>query len=144
MRRILPSLLLAVIIVLGAILILQSRSKPTLTKNTSNDNTAIARLYISLSSKILQRKYEIKDVEEILINHFSGATLQESIGFYKGKKERSLVITIINCCEWEEPKEKFREKIKNLVVQLKNDLGQKSILVEHITPGNSEAFEIYE
>jgi len=144
MRRILPSLLLAVIIVLSAILILQSCATPPLTNDASSTNTAITRLYISLSSKRLQREYEVGDVEKILVNHFNGATMQESTGIHNGKKERSLVITIINCCSWEEPKEKFQEKINNLVMQLRNDLGQESILVEYIAPGKTEAFELYE
>jgi len=144
MRKILPSLLLAVIIVLSAILILQSRSTPSLKNDASSGNTAIARLYISLSSKKLQREYEIGDVEKILVNHFNGATIQESTGFYNGKRERSLVITIINCCRWEEPIEEFQVKINNLVVQLRQDLEQESILVEHISPGDTQAFELYE
>jgi hypothetical protein len=94
MRRILPSLLLAVIIVLSAILILQSCATPPLTNDASSGDTAITRLYISLSSKRLQREYEVGDVEKILVNHFNGATMQESTGIHHGKKERSLVITI--------------------------------------------------
>jgi len=144
MKRIPPSLLLAVIIVLSAILIWQYRLAPSLQNDASNSNEAIARLYISLSSKTLQREYEINDVEKILANHFDGATMQEATGFYNGKRERSLVITIINCCRWEEPKEKFREKINYLVTQLRQDLGQESILVEYITPEKPEAFELYE
>jgi len=92
MRRILPSLLLAVIIVLSAILILQSCATPPLTNDASSGNTAITRLYISLSSKRLQREYEVGDVEKILVNHFNGATMQESTGIHNGKmKEASLL-----------------------------------------------------
>ena len=86
----------------------------------------------------------IVDVENILINHFNGATLQESLGFFNRKKERSLIITIINCCGWEEPIEIFREKINIFVKQLRHEPGQESILVEHTSKGNTQIFEVLE
>ncbi len=144
MRRKSPSLLLVAIIVLGAASILQSCSTVHLNKNTSESNSAVARLYISLSSKAHKREYEIKDVEKILANHFDGATMQEAAGLHNGKRERSLVITIINCCRWEESREKFKEKIDNLVLQLRQDLGQESVLVEYSAIEKTEVFEVYE
>jgi len=144
MRRRLLSLLLAIIIALSGTFILQSCSYVHLNNDSIDNNNAIARLYIGLSSNKLKREFEIADVEKIIASHFNAATLQESIGFYKGEREKSLIITIINCCRWEEPNKIFQEKINKLVVQLQQDLGQESILVEHILQGDARAFEVFE
>jgi hypothetical protein len=87
---------------------------------------------------------EIVDVENILLKHFDGATLQEANGFYKGQREKSLVIKIINCCSWEKPREQFLESINNLVLQLRDKLGQESILVEYSSSGKTQIFEVLE
>ena len=118
--------------------------KSVMDTKKEKDNTVITRIYVSLSSEKLKREFEIADVENILINHFNGATLQESLGFFNGKKERSLIVTIINCCGWEKPKDKFRESINNLVLELRHELGQESILVEHTSKGNTQIFEVLE
>ncbi len=144
MQRILPSSYLQTIAPLMLLLMLQSCSAHSLKSEAFKDNTAITRIYVSLSSEKLRREFEIADVENILINHFNGATLQESLGFFNGKKERSLTITIINCCRWEEPIEIFREKINNLVKQLRQDLGQESILVEVNRTTDIQVFEVLE
>jgi len=144
MRKNLTLSLLAVAIALSGTFILQSCSTVHLNNDSIDNNNAIARVYIGLSSNIKQRKYEIEDVENILANHFDGVTLQESVGFYNGEEERILTVTIINCCRWEESKEIFRDKINNLVTQLRQDLGQESILVEYITQERLEAFEVFE
>lgn len=76
--------------------------------------------------------------------HFDGATLQEAIGFYKGEREKSLIITIANCCRWEKPKDQFRKSVNNLVLELRRELGQESILVEYSSYGETHIFEILE
>ncbi len=76
--------------------------------------------------------------------HFDGATLQEAIGFYKGEREKSLIITLINCCRWEKPKDQFLGGVNNLVLELRCELGQESILVEHSSSGETHIFEILE
>ncbi|GJM15976.1 MAG: hypothetical protein DHS20C13_13030 [Thermodesulfobacteriota bacterium] len=144
MQKILPSPYLRIIASLFLVLMLQSCSTHSHKSKNLKYNTAITRIYLSLSSEKLKREFEIADVENILINHFNGATLQESIGFFNRKKERSLTITIVNCCRWEEPIEVFREKINNLVKQLRNDLGQESILVEVNRTTDIQVFEVLE
>lgn len=144
MQKILPSSCLQAIVPLMLLFMLQSCSTHSLKSEAFKDNTVITRIYLSLSSEKLKREFEIADVENILINHFNGATLEESLGFFNGKKERSLTITIINCCRWEEPVEIFREKINNLVKHLRQDLGQKSILVEVNRTTDIQVFEVLE
>ncbi len=143
MKTIQPPLL-GIILASCAMLLLVSCSTVDLNNNSTDNNSAVARLYIGLSSSKLYREILVEEVEEIISRHFKAATVQESTGFYEGEKERSLIITIINCCRWKEPEEGFREKINNLASQLKNDLGQESILVEYISQGHSEIFEVLE
>lgn len=145
MKRIVKSSGLASTLTLAAILFAVSCSTVNLDNEYSKkSNNAIVRIYIGLSSSKLQREINIEEVEEIISKHFNSATLQESMGFYKGEKERSLIITIINCCSWKDQTERFQEKISNLASQLKDDLGQESILVEYLYEGKSGAFEILE
>lgn len=110
----------------------------------ANSNNIIVRLYIGLSSNINQEEIEIEDIENILGKHFDGATLQEAIGLYKGEREKSLIITIANCCRWEKPKDQFRKSVNNLVLELRRELGQESILVEYSSYGETHIFEILE
>ncbi|MGB2691952.1 MAG: hypothetical protein WBB48_11490 [Thermodesulfobacteriota bacterium] len=138
--------LLSLFIILATIcpaFLLQSCAKVNLKNNESNKNI-IVRMYIGLSSNKDQEEMEIVDVENILLKHFDGATLQEANGFYKGQREKSLVITIINCCSWEKPREQFLESINNLVLQLRDKLGQESILVEYSSSGKTQMFEVLE
>jgi hypothetical protein len=120
---------------------LQSCATANLNQNTTSNNI-IVRLYIGLSSNINQVK--IEDIENILGKHFDGATLQEAIGFYKKEREKSLIITLINCCRWEKPKDQFLGGVNNLVLELRCELGQESILVEHSSSGETHIFEILE
>jgi len=78
MQRTLPSSYLQTIAPLMLLLMLQSCSAHSLRSEAFKDNTAITRIYVSLSSEKLKREFEIADVENILINHFNGATLEES------------------------------------------------------------------
>lgn len=143
MKIILPSSGLASILTLASILFIVSCSTVNLDNEHSKENNGvIVRVYIGLNSNKLQREIEIEEVEEIISKHFDSATLQESTGFYEGEKERSLIITIINCCSWEEAEDNFRIKITNLASQLRGDLGQESILVEYLSNGRTEAFEV--
>ena len=112
--------------------------------NNNNTNHTIARLYIGLSSDIDKEGIEIRDIENILGKRFDGATLQEATGFYKGQREKSLIITIINCCRWEQPQDQFLERIKHLATELRHELNQESILVEHTSSGEIQIFEIME
>lgn len=128
--------------VLSILLFVSSCTSKSYQDSTAG-NTAIARLYIGLSSKQANEDYESELVEEIISSHFDGATIQESKGIYQGKVENSLIITIINCCRWEMSKGDFRNKIQNLAIELKHKLSQESILIEYITTGKNEAFEIY-
>ena len=145
MKIIRPSSGLASILTLASILWIVSCSTVNLDNEHSRENNnAIVRVYIGLSSSKLQREIEIEEVEEIISKHFDSATLQESIGFYEGEKERSLIITIVNCCSWEDQTERFQEKINNLALELKNDLGQESILVEYLSNEKTDAFEALE
>jgi len=132
-----------IFIALGSAFLLQSCATVNLKNNEPNNNT-IVRIYIGLSTNTAQEEIEIVDVENILLTHFDGATLQEANGFYKGKREKSLVITIINCCRWERPREQFIESINNLVFQLRDKLGEESILVEHSSSGKTQIFEVLE
>ncbi len=108
------------------------------------NNNAIVRLYIGLSLNIDKKGIKIRDLENILVKHFDGATLQEASGFYKGQRERSLIITIINCCRWEQPEDQFLERIKHLADELRHELDQESILVEYTASGEIQIFEIME
>ena len=144
MRKVNSSLLTKVVLAISAILFIESCSSVNVNKHSLDNNNAIARIYIGLNSNNLQRDIQIKEVEEIISKHFSASTIQQSTGFYKGERENSLIVTIINCCSWEVPNENFRNKIKNLVLNLRSDLGQESILVEYLFNGKTEAFEVLE
>ncbi len=142
MRQANSLFLIKVLLAFCAILFIESCSRVNVNTQIPDDDHAIARIYIGLSSKKLQREIEIEEVEEIISKHFSASTIQQSTGFYNGEREESLIITIIKCCRWEEPKENFRKKINNLILQLRDDLGQESILVEYLSNGKTEAFEV--
>lgn len=135
--------LFIIFIAVSSALLLQSCATVNLKNNESNKNT-IVRMYIGLSTNTVQEEIEIVDVENILLKHFDGATLQEANGFYKGKREKSLIITIINCCSWEKPREQFLASINNLVLELIDKLGQESILVEHSSSRKTQIIEVVE
>lgn len=135
-----------IITAIGSVFLLESCTRVNLynSSDSNNTNNTIVRLYLGLSSDYKQQKIEMIDVEKILRNHFDGATLQKATGIYKGGKENSVIITIINCCRWEEPEEDFLENIKSLVRELKHELSQESILVEHTSSSSTQVFEILE
>ena len=137
-------LLLFLILAISVLLNSTSCSHHGLNNEDARNDNAVVRIYVGLNSNKLNREFEVADVEKILAEHFDGATLQEGTGHYIGETEKNLIITIINCCRWEVSEEIFQNKIKKLITQLKKELGQESILVEYLSSGNTEVFEIYE
>jgi hypothetical protein len=130
----------------GAILLMffsVSCAKVELNKKTYGSNTAIARIYIGLTSQTREETFEATAVQSILEKHFNGVTIEHAKGVYNGKSEESLILTIINCCRWEIPEKAFRKKIDSTVLDLRNRLKQESVLVEYITTNGGEAFEVY-
>ena len=120
-----------------------SCAKVELNKETYDSNTAIARIYVGLTSRTNEETFEVDMVQSILEKHFDGVTIERAKGIYNGKSEESLIVTIVNCCRWKIAENEFRKKIDGLVVELKNSLKQESVLVEYITTSGGEAFEIY-
>lgn len=143
MKRFLTPALLIVIALLVLVLIYQSREMSSIKVQTENED-AIVRIYIALSSEKHGKQYSADDVEKMLVKHFSGATMQETVGYYKGKREKSLEITIINCCSWKESDKKFWKKVKNLNKELTDKMGQQSVLVELVSNNGIEGFETIE
>ena len=111
---------------------------------TYGTNTAVARIYIGLTSRTNDETFETAAVQTILDKHFEGTTIVQATGLYQGQAENSLIVTVINCCRWEIPEDQFKKKINNLVVDLKNSLKQESILVEYINSNGGSAFEVYD
>lgn len=143
MKRFVTPALLIIIAILILVLIYQNRELSSIKVKTENEDT-IVRIYIALSSEKHGKEYKVEDVEEILVKHFSGATMQETVGYYKGKREKSLEITIINCCSWKEPDKKFRKKVEKLNKELTDKLGQQAILIELVSNDGIEGFETIE
>jgi len=143
MKRFVTPALLIVIAILILVLIYQNRELSSIKVQTENED-AIVRIYIALSSEQNGKEYTVEEVEKILVKHFSGATMQETVGYYKGNREKSLEITIINCCSWKESDEKFWKKVKNLNKELTDRLGQQSVLIELVSNNNIDSFETIE
>ncbi len=135
--------LLVIIAVLMVFLIFQNRELSTIKVKTENEDT-IVRIYVALSSEKHGKEYKLEDVEKILVKHFSGATVQETVGYYEGKREKSLNITIINCCDWKLSDKKFRKKIAKLNEELTDKLGQDAILIELVSNDGIEGFQTIE
>jgi hypothetical protein len=140
MKRFVTPALLIVIAILILVLIYQNRELSTIKVQTENED-AIVRIYIALSSEQNGKEYTVEEVEKILVKHFSGATMQETVGYYKGNREKSLEITIINCCSWKESDKEFRKKVENLNEELRDKLGQKSVLVELLSNNDIDGIE---
>lgn len=136
----LTTTLLAVIVVLIIFLILQKRELSSIKIKTGYEDSVV-RIYVALSSDKNGKEYTLEDVEAILVKHFSGATVQETVGYYEGKREKSLNITIINCCDWKVSDKKFREKIDELNQELTEKLGQDAILIELVSKDGMEGFQ---
>lgn len=136
----LTPLLLVVIAVLVVFLIYQSLELSKIKVKTENEDS-IVRIYVALSSEKHDREYTLEDVEAILVKHFSGATIHETVGYYEGKREKSLNITIINCCDWKVSDEKFRKKVQELNGELKEKLGQEAILIELVSNDGVEGIQ---
>ena len=139
----LTTTLLAVIVVLIIFLILQKRELSSIKIKTGYEDSVV-RIYVALSSDKSGKEYTLEDVEAILVKHFSGATIQETVGYYEGKREKSLNITIINCCDWKVSDKKFREKIDELNKELTENLGQEAILIELVSNNGMEGFQTIE
>ena len=137
-----PALLLVIAVLIGY-LIFQNRELSSMKIKTGHEDSVV-RIYVALSSDKNGKEYSLEDVEEILVKHFSGATVQETVGYYEGKREKSLNITIINCCEWKVSDKKFREKIDKLNKELTEKLGQEAILIELVSNDGIEGFQTIE
>ena len=143
MRRFITPALLIIIAILILVLIYQNRKLSSI-KEQAESEDAIVKIYIALSSEKHGKEYRIEDVEKILVKHFSGATIEETVGYYKGKREKSLEITIINCCSWKESDKKFRKRVERLNKELTEKLGQKSVLIELVSNNNINGIETIE
>lgn len=139
----LTPVLLIIIAVLTAFLIYQSLELSKIKVKTENEDS-IVRIYVALSSEKHGKEYTLEDVERILVKHFSGATVQETVGYYEGKREKSLNITIINCCDWKVSEKKFRRKVNELNSELTEKLGQEAILIELVSNDGVEGFQTIE
>ena len=135
--------LLIIIAVLIAFLILQNRQLSSIKLKTENEDTVV-RIYVALSSEKHGSEYSLEDVENIVLKHFSEATVKETVGYYEGKMEESLNITIINCCDWKLSEKKFREKVEQLNQELTEKLGQEAILIELVSSEGEEGFQTIE
>lgn len=107
-------------------------------------DSSIARIYVGLTSQSGVETFEKEIVQSILNRHVEGATIEQARGVYQGKTEESVIVTIINCCRWSIPENKFRSKIHKLAEDIKNTLNQESLLVEYINSNGGAAFEVYE
>ena len=104
--------LLLIIAALIVFLIIQNRELNKIKVSTGYEDSVV-RIYVALSSEKHGKVYTLEDIEKILVRHFSGATVQETVGYYEGKREKSLNITIINCCDWKvSDSSKFRKKVE--------------------------------
>ncbi len=139
----LTTTLLAIIVVLIIFLIFQNRELSSIKIETGYEDSVV-RIYVALSSDKNGKKYDLEDVEAILVKHFSGATVQETVGYYEGKREKSLNITIINCCDWKVSDKKFRKKIDELNKELTEKLGQEAILIELVSNEGMEGYQTIE
>jgi len=139
----LTPVLLIIIAVLIIFLIFQNRELSSIKVKTENEDT-IVRIYVALSSEKHGKVYKPEDVEEILVKHFPSATVQETVGYYEGKREKSLNITIFNCCDWKVSDKKFRNKVAKLNEELTQKLGQEAILVELFSNDGREGFQTIE
>ena len=135
--------LLVIIAVLVILLILQNRELRSIKVKTENEDT-IVRIYVALSSQKHGKDYKIEDVEKIVVKHFPDATVKETVGYYEGKREKSLNITIINCCDWKVSEEKFHKKLAELNEELTQKLGQEAVLVEFFSNEGREGFQTIE
>lgn len=139
----LTTTLLAIIVVLIIFLIFQNRELSSIKIETGYEDSVV-RIYVALSSDKNGKEYDLEDVEAILVKHFSGATVQETVGYYEGKREKSLNITIINCCDWKVSDKKFRKKIDELNKELTEKLGQEAILIELVSNEGMEGYQTIE
>ncbi len=135
--------LLVIIAVLIIFLIFQNRELSSIKVKTGYEDSVV-RIYVALSSDKNGKEYNLEDVEAILVKHFSGATVQETVGYYEGKREKSLNITIINCCDWKVSDKKFRKKVDELNKELTEKLGQEAILIELVSNEGMEGFQTIE
>ena len=140
MRKIITPLLLAVIAILAVAMIYQNRVMTELVERAGSDDE-IVRVYVGLSSAKLSAEFRLEDVEKIVGSRFDGAAIVASHGLYKGVSEESLIINLINCCSWKVPKAEFRQNVEGLAVELRERLGQETVLVEQLSYGNIGAQE---
>ena len=74
------------------------------------------RLYVGSNNET--GKLERKKIEKIVSGYFEGFTAYRAMGYWRGQKERTLIVEI-------ETKE--TDKVKNLITELKKELKQQAI-----------------
>lgn len=86
------------------------------------------QLYIGLN-KNTKGKWSKRKAQKIITNvvskYFSGFTMQEAIGYWQGKKEKTIILTIIHedCVNF---------LIEHIINTLKSVLKQDSIMLEYL------------
>lgn len=68
---------------------------------------------------------EVEKIEAVVSSHFDGFTAFEVIGYWKGKKEKTMKVEVVT--------DETDAKIIKVAKELKNALEQESVLVETIT-----------
>lgn len=106
---------------------------------------AIAKLFVGLApgkKSKREREWPAKMVEEIVLDYFGGATIDEAVGIYEGGRESTIEIILVNCCEWKEDIETFTKRVFELAEELQQKLEQDSVLVEFSVPQKKEIYEM--
>ena len=70
-----------------------------------------------------------RKVEKTISKYFEGFNIQKIIGFWRGAKEKSILISIV-------VNEKQDAKIKKLATEIKTLLNQEAVLVQRINNNN--------
>ena len=111
--------------------------------NLPDPLVAIATIYASLESQVLEKTFTKADAVKIVRAVFPGATMTEAVGFYeRDDPEPSVAVTVVNCCAWAEDMTAFREKIEGVAKQLADGLGQRSVLVQWLSTQEAGAWEV--
>lgn len=95
----------------------------------------------------LDFEYSPKQVEEITLRHFYGATMEQAVGVWRDERvgiirETSVVITLINCCSWKQGNKQFTDQVFDLARDLYDELQQDSILVQIIEQDTDDEGEV--
>ena len=85
------------------------------------------KAYYYIGSNNTSKELELEKIEAIVSAHFEGFTASEVIGYWKGKKERTLKVEIVT--------EESNTSLVKIGKELKEKLEQESVLLE-ITQSN--------